>query len=421
MENIARSLRAQHPADRVYILVAKRNAGNFTYDGIETGGERVCGEIEEELQAIERRGGHITKLSVVGYSLGGLVARYAIGLLYAKGVMDRLECLNFTAFASPFLGARSPRKGTFGRIWNGVGANVLSASGRQLWGIDRFRDTGRPLLSVLADPDSIFMSGLRKFKRRTLYSNITNDRTAVFYTTYISKKDPFEDLDKVRCKFVKGFDDVILDPDDPFEFVDDVPTETFADAARRRLQYVPFVMLLCVFMPIGLSVLFVTSGIQSVLSPQRIQRHQKGLAGIDAAKYRVPLWIREMREAVGDAYERVDAAQPNEYLTPTPSPSSEEEDLLSLEASERGAAATSRTSTTLTREKSHAEEGPTLALAPEQFDMIESLDSLGWRKFPVWIHNDRHSHAAIILRRKKESHAEGKQVLRHWMQREFLS
>lgn len=53
----------------------------------------MCLEIEEELQLIERKGGKIKKLSLVGYSLGGLVARYAIGLLHAKGILDQVECM----------------------------------------------------------------------------------------------------------------------------------------------------------------------------------------------------------------------------------------------------------------------------------------------------------------------------------------
>lgn len=93
MRNIARSLRAKHDPDSLYLLLTKRNSGSFTYDGIERGGERVCAEIEEEMKAIESNGGKITKLSVVGYSLGGLVSRYAVGLLYAKGILDKVECM----------------------------------------------------------------------------------------------------------------------------------------------------------------------------------------------------------------------------------------------------------------------------------------------------------------------------------------
>lgn len=99
MVNIAKNLRAKYSQDEVYILSAKQNSGSFTYDGIELGGERVCAEIEEEIRLIESKGGHITKLSIVGYSLGGLVSRYAVGLLHAKGILDTVECMVCTARA----------------------------------------------------------------------------------------------------------------------------------------------------------------------------------------------------------------------------------------------------------------------------------------------------------------------------------
>ena len=105
LASVAKALRAQFPPDKLYILVVKRNSGSFTYDGIELGGERVCLEIEEELEVIKSRGGNIKKLSIAGYSLGGLVARYAIGLLYARGVLDNLECMVRALHAHP---ARKP-------------------------------------------------------------------------------------------------------------------------------------------------------------------------------------------------------------------------------------------------------------------------------------------------------------------------
>ena len=69
----------------------KKNAGSFTYDGIELGGERVAHEIEIKLEDLARDGHDIQRISIVGYSLGGLIARYAIGLLYHKGLFDRIE------------------------------------------------------------------------------------------------------------------------------------------------------------------------------------------------------------------------------------------------------------------------------------------------------------------------------------------
>lgn len=91
MKSVAKALRNAHPEDNLYLLLAKRNSGSFTYDGIERGGERVCFEIEDEIEKIRKEGGKITKLSIVGYSLGGLVARYAIGLLEMRGVLREVE------------------------------------------------------------------------------------------------------------------------------------------------------------------------------------------------------------------------------------------------------------------------------------------------------------------------------------------
>jgi predicted esterase len=88
---VAKSLRAKHPEQSLHILVAKRNSGSFTYDGVERGGERVCQEIEEEIEKLAADGQEIKRLSMVGYSLGGLVARYAVGLLDSKGFFEKIK------------------------------------------------------------------------------------------------------------------------------------------------------------------------------------------------------------------------------------------------------------------------------------------------------------------------------------------
>lgn len=84
-------LRTKHPEESLRILVAKSNRGDLTCDGIELGGERVCREIEEEMDKLAETGQEIKRFSIVGYSLGGLVARYVIGLLYIKGFFDSIE------------------------------------------------------------------------------------------------------------------------------------------------------------------------------------------------------------------------------------------------------------------------------------------------------------------------------------------
>jgi hypothetical protein len=74
----------------LHLLITRLNAGHHTYDGVELGGERVMHEVEREVESLAQAGVHIARLSMVGYSLGGLIARYAIGLLYSGGWFKRM-------------------------------------------------------------------------------------------------------------------------------------------------------------------------------------------------------------------------------------------------------------------------------------------------------------------------------------------
>nr|XP_036589684.1 lipase [Colletotrichum truncatum]KAF6801689.1 lipase [Colletotrichum truncatum] len=414
MAQIAKSLRAKHSANKLYLLLAKRNSGSFTYDGIERGGERVCAEIEEELRLIEEKGGKITKLSIVGYSLGGLVSRYAVGLLHSKGILDTVECMNFVTFASPHLGVRTPLRGWHNHLWNVLGARTLSMSGRQLFTIDNFRDTGRPLLAVLADPNSIFLAGLKRFKRRTLYTNIVNDKSAVHYTTGITKTDPYTNLDNLKVNYLQGYEDVILDPKHPVAprpKVDGPATfSSVATAGVKWIKRIPLIAAITVFVPIGIVAFLFNSVIQTMRSSKRIQLYEKGLSGVPIEEYRGPLWMKEIREEVEHVYETLNSSQDQEYLgTET------DDDDLDAQEMDRS------TTQLLARERRMSiPSQPTLALAPYQFQMIQNLDSVGWNKYHVWIHKDRHSHAAIIVRWEKKSFGEGRVVLRHWLDEEFV-
>ena len=513
MSSVAKFLRQKYSEDKLYLLIAKRNTGSFTYDGIELGGERLCLEIEEELDAIEAEGGRIRKLSMVGYSLGGLVARYAVGLLESKGIFDRLEpvvsywvsfqssvkrkavanlnhlssiqhfiaityihpsmtqmsrevCIvcsskfgltqplsqNFTTLACPHLGVRTPLRGYHNQLWNVIGARTLSESGRQLFIVDSFRDDGRALLAILADPQSIFMAGLRKFRRRTLYANAINDRTAMYYTTSISKTDPFTDLSRVELNFLLGYHEVMLDPSNPVSprpqaqvksgggifCIRIPPLSELAASAWWWLKRLPFTLGLAVVLPLGISAYLINSGIQTFKSRRRIKLHEQGRAGMQVLSYRVPLlldsgghrgpadnfFIQDLREAVEETYEEINSAHAQEFLAqndkhgangrPTSNAEVEgesydgddgcddEDELIALE-----------------RRRSVPWQS-TLALTHSQFEMIRNLDAIGWRKYPVIIRRDKHTHAAIIQRFPKKTFSEGKVVLDHWLKYEFL-
>ncbi|KAF7187254.1 Lipid droplet phospholipase 1 [Pseudocercospora fuligena] len=170
---------------------------NKTYDGADVGGERVANEIEEKIAELEGDGYDITKISVTGYSFGGLISRYAIGLLYSSGLFERVKPINFTTFATPHLGVRTPKRGWRSTLFNSMGPRTLSTSGQQMFLVDSFRETGRPLLSLLSDPNSIFVKGLDMFKNKWLYANTINDRSVPWYTAAWSRTDPFVELDKI--------------------------------------------------------------------------------------------------------------------------------------------------------------------------------------------------------------------------------
>jgi hypothetical protein len=270
--------------------------------------------------------------------------------------------------------------------------------------------------------------GLAKFERRTLYTNIVNDRSTVYYTTSISSTDPFANLENVKLNYIPGYSDVVLDPNTPVEPLEPKETEpsfyeTFIRSSHTTIGRLPLLLAMIFFIPFGVLAFLINSGVQSLRSSRRIRLHERGLAGIEPGNYRVPLLITGMREAVEDVYENLNSAQSHEYLVAgteeetadTPPPSLPSSPLLK---------STPGPTTTDTKSK-HGEKGrglevPTLALAPYQFRMIKALDGLGWRKYPVYIHNSNHSHAAIVVRIEKPSFDEGRIVLRHWLDEEFI-
>ena len=306
-------------------------------------------------------------------------------------------------------------------------------SGQQLFMTDSFRDTSKPLLSVLADEDSIFLKSLARFKHRSLYTNIINDRSAVYYTTSISRIDPYVKLDTFKINYLKGYEPVIIDSSNPISPKDEEPPLSFyqrvVGGIRSFIGRLPIMLFLAIFIPIGTVLFLLNSGVQSYRSWHRIRLHEEGKANVPKGIYRFPLMVREaQREALQTAesvYERVGALQSQEYL---PESSDElETSITPLAASERGSrktdpreriieTGTPNGAVATPEDQQHGHlKFPTLALTPAQFTMIDNLDSVGWRKYPVYIHQARHSHAAIIVRTPRESFEEGKTVVKHWL------
>ncbi|XP_019417721.1 PREDICTED: uncharacterized protein LOC109328622 [Lupinus angustifolius] len=209
--------------DKVVVHRSECNSSKLTFDGVDTMGERLA----EEVLSVIRRWPEVQKISFVAHSLGGLVARYAIGRLYeysstleplgttrnysseekteySKQFLEQrneakiagLEPVNFITFATPHLGSRGNRQLPFlcglpflERSASQTAHLVAGRSGKHLFLMDN--DDGKPplLLRMVDDSDDLkFMSALRAFKRRVAYANANYDHMVGWRTSSIRRQ-----------------------------------------------------------------------------------------------------------------------------------------------------------------------------------------------------------------------------------------
>nr|XP_034914905.1 uncharacterized protein LOC118049119 isoform X3 [Populus alba] len=114
--------------DKVFVHCSEKNMFRLTLDGVDVMGDRLA---EEVLEVIQRKP-NLQKISFVAHSVGGLVARYAIGRLYRppkkenvedstngtsiddlKATIGGLEPMNFITVATPHLGSRGNKQVPF--------------------------------------------------------------------------------------------------------------------------------------------------------------------------------------------------------------------------------------------------------------------------------------------------------------------
>lgn len=167
-----------------------------TYDGIELNALKVIVEIFAEIERLHViSGATVTKISIVGYSLGGLILRYIIGILHRIGFFDVITPVIFTTIATPHVGIRFFKSGIFDLFANTTGPFLFGRLGAQMFLRSR-------ALCDLADPEQDYLRGLKQFQVHCLLANIHNDRTVLFWTSYITPHAPFERWNKVFVKYV---------------------------------------------------------------------------------------------------------------------------------------------------------------------------------------------------------------------------
>ncbi|KAL4178603.1 hypothetical protein AMTRI_Chr13g83090 [Amborella trichopoda] len=197
--------------DKVFVHCSERNVYKLTLDGVDVMGERLAEEVEEVI----RRKSDVRKISFIAHSVGGLVARYAIGKLYrlpqkretkddsingsgddvSRGTICGLEAMNFITVATPHLGSRGNKQVPFllGLPFMEKTACyvihwIFGRTGRHLFLTDN--DDGKPplLKRMMFDcGDLRFISALRAFRRRVAYANVAYDHIVGWRTSSIRR------------------------------------------------------------------------------------------------------------------------------------------------------------------------------------------------------------------------------------------
>ncbi|ODV95037.1 hypothetical protein PACTADRAFT_50861, partial [Pachysolen tannophilus NRRL Y-2460] len=193
--------------ENVYTLKPKSFAYFKSYDGVKVCGQRVIEEIFKKLLELKsEKDVLVVKISFVGYSLGGLIARYCIGqLMKLDNFFDLIEPTYFTTFATPHLGVKFFKQNALDRILNFLGTRFIGQSGKDLFIVDDDQ-----LLLKLSNPDEVYYNGLLKFKKRILLANVRNDRTVPFYTAFITQYQPFIDWDNIVLKYHENLPELCI-------------------------------------------------------------------------------------------------------------------------------------------------------------------------------------------------------------------
>ncbi|KAF8273138.1 putative serine esterase-domain-containing protein [Lactarius quietus] len=137
-------------------------------------------QIFQEIEKLEKGGKKVTRFSVTGYSLGGLLARYVVGVLHQRQFFATVTPVNFNTMATPHIGLlkypsfRSKLSSIFV-------PRFFSRTGEQFYGVDRWSNTGKSLLEVMADPI---------FPHIRIYANAINDVTVPYLTAYVDLETP---------------------------------------------------------------------------------------------------------------------------------------------------------------------------------------------------------------------------------------
>ncbi|KAH9066842.1 DUF676-domain-containing protein [Lactarius vividus] len=375
----------------LHVMLAETNQAESTYDGIDWGGERVASEILQEIEKLEKGGKTVTRFSVTGYSLGGLLARYVVGILHQRQFFAAVTPVNFNTIATPHIGLLE-YPSLRSRLSSIVVPRLFSRTGKQFYAVDRWSNTGKSLLEIMTDPAHVFYQGLKLFPHIRIYANAINDVTVPYLTAYVDLEDPF--INHTTDGLAVEYDDKYFPIIRSFTIQDTPPPKSgprpyslawfrsYKPPLPPRLQ-APFpfniatTVLIPILLPIILTLVLIRISISSYHSRSRIRLLESEDA---SATQRLVHVFGRLERRVEDIV--VDLA--DDPATPVPLPNGNQ---------------------------------TALRVTPAQRRMVAALNTLPQlKKERAFITDVMNSHATIIARDIKnfEFHKIGEGVLRHW-------
>jgi len=177
-------------SSKTLVVLAQANAKQ-TRDGVENGGLRLS----QEIRALAAANPTLKALSIIGNSLGGIYARFAIGHLDYDSTnntfLGHLKPAVFMTIASPHLGTRCFTYIPIPSCFYGLVGLLFGKSGSDLFYLDKQTKTPKKnvrnseeVFSSLSDHKPIvlaigtdykYLIPLRAFQHRRLYANRSKD------------------------------------------------------------------------------------------------------------------------------------------------------------------------------------------------------------------------------------------------------
>lgn len=357
----------------VEFLNSSCNVGKLTYDGIDVCGDRLVDRILSHLAWLESVRKSVTRISFVGYSLGGLIVRYAIGKLFSQGLFNKIKAVNLVTFASPHLGSWLHNKGLLPKTFNSLVPLVSSRTGYQLMMKDAYIGE-ECLLCALCDPKLAFYQGLKQFESLMSLANIRHDPTVPYCTAAMAVENPYDSAGD--CSVSEEYPSIVTCSAPNMD--EDVRTEIQKAGYKGRLRITLLRWAFPLFLPFWIYLIVVGTWHYSNIAKQTFDnqwlhmRQSKSQAALD-----------ELEADHEDTHEEEEEEEPSSDDPSSIDGSFEDSDGAPLLASN-------------VVEHEGLVQRP-VDLRTKQLWMIDRMNALGWRRVDVNVRH-YHAHAAVMLR-----------------------